>query len=247
MEACSMQKTFGFALVLIGLSVGLFAGVFIMLQTTQNPQPEAEGTVTIVDIGGKFVDDGVSELEIALMHDFTDRTLKGNVRVTQEGRQWTGEVDWHYSGYGQCKIYCDSLQKDKDIRVQYIDDYQGAKYLDRVVEWNDLCSSLTFTFMATEQLDVQGATFGGTSGDALNTITLSVQNTGTADLTVDKYKLGVGGTQHDIPDVVVPQGATASVTLTTGADGQPWSSGTTYDIYVITSTGKQFPYRATAP
>jgi flagellin-like protein len=107
--------------------------------------------------------------------------------------------------------------------------------------------ALTFTFMATEQLDVQGATFSGTSGDAANTITLSVQNTGTADLTVDSYKLGVGGTAHTITDVPVAQGATTSVTCTTGADGEAWTSGTTYDIYLITSTGKQFPYRATAP
>ena len=107
--------------------------------------------------------------------------------------------------------------------------------------------ALTFTFMATEQLDVQGATFSGTSGDAANTIILTVQNTGTADLTVDSYKLGVGGTAHTITDVPVAQGATASITCTTGADGEAWTSGTTYDIYLITSTGKQFPYRATAP
>ena len=107
--------------------------------------------------------------------------------------------------------------------------------------------ALTFTFMATEQLDVQGCTFSGTSGDAANTIILTVQNTGTADLTVDKYKLGVGGTQYDITDVPVAQGATATVTCTTGADGAAWTSGTTYDIYLITASGKQFPYRATAP
>jgi len=107
--------------------------------------------------------------------------------------------------------------------------------------------ALTFTFMATEQLDVQGCTFSGTSGDAANTIILTVQNTGTADLTVDTYKLGVSGTQHTITSVPVAQGATATVTCTTGADGAAWTSGTTYDIYLLTTSGKQFPYRATAP
>ncbi len=101
--------------------------------------------------------------------------------------------------------------------------------------------------MRTEQLEIQGASWGGTSGDAANTIVLSVQNTGTADLTVDKYKLGVGGTAHVITDVVVDQGDSTTVTCTTGADGEAWTSGTTYDIYLISSTGKQFPYRATAP
>jgi flagellin-like protein len=107
--------------------------------------------------------------------------------------------------------------------------------------------ALTFTFMGTEQLDIQGATFNGDSEALDNTITLQVQNTGTSDLTVDKYKLGVGGTQHIITDVPVEQGQGASVTCTTGADGEAWKSGTTYDIYLITSSGKQFPYRATAP
>jgi len=101
--------------------------------------------------------------------------------------------------------------------------------------------------MGTEQLEIRGCTFQGSTGDAANTIVLTVQNTGTADLTVDAYKLGVGGTSYDITDVVVDQGDSTTVTCTTGADGEAWTSGTTYDIYLITSTGKQFPYRATAP
>jgi flagellin-like protein len=108
--------------------------------------------------------------------------------------------------------------------------------------------ALTFTFMATEQLDVQGAQFNGESGISTNnTIVVTAENTGTTDLTVDKYKLGVGGTQRDITDVDIAQGQSADVTLTTGAHGETWTSGTTYDIYLITSSGKQFPYRATAP
>lgn len=105
------------------------------------------------------------------------------------------------------------------------------------------------TFVATEQLEVQGATFSGSSGAANNTIVLTVQNIGTADLSVTEYKLGVGGTQYNVQSspVSVLQGQTASITLATGADGQAWTSGTTYDIYLITSTGNQFPYRATAP
>jgi len=101
--------------------------------------------------------------------------------------------------------------------------------------------------IATEQLEIQGVSFSGASGAASNTIIATVQNTGTSDLTVDKYKLGVSGTQRDITDVSVTQGNSASVTCTTGADGEAWVAGTTYDIYLITSTGKQFPYRATAP
>jgi flagellin-like protein len=107
--------------------------------------------------------------------------------------------------------------------------------------------ALTFTFMQTEQLDIQGATFSGTSGNSTNTIVLTVKNSGTSDVTVDKYKLGLQGTAHDINNVLIAQGATPTVTCTTGADGEAWTSGTTYDIYIITTTGEQFMYRATAP
>jgi len=107
--------------------------------------------------------------------------------------------------------------------------------------------ALTFTFMSTEQLEIRGATFNGNSTSPTNTIVLRVQNTGTADLTVSSYKLGVGGTAHTITDVPADQGDSTDVTCTTGADGEAWTSGTTYDIYLITSSGKQFPYRATAP
>ena len=108
--------------------------------------------------------------------------------------------------------------------------------------------ALTFTFMSTEQLEIRGATFTGTSDNANNTIVMNVQNTGTSDLTVASYKLGVSATSYTITNVLVEQGATVTdLTLTTGSDGEQWVSGTTYDIYLITSTGKLFPYRATAP
>jgi len=99
--------------------------------------------------------------------------------------------------------------------------------------------ALTFTFMGTEQLEIQGCSFN--AGNA--NISLSVQNTGTSDLTVSKYKIGTSGTITNLPqEVAVAQGDSESVTVPL-----IWSSGTTYDIYLVTSTGKQFPYRATAP
>jgi len=99
--------------------------------------------------------------------------------------------------------------------------------------------ALTFTFMATEQLEIQGCVFntGNTN------VTMSVQNTGSADLTVSKYKIGTSGTATALSSAVdVAQGASTTVVVPLA-----WVSGTTYDIYLITSTGKQFPYRATAP
>ena len=99
--------------------------------------------------------------------------------------------------------------------------------------------ALTFTFMGTEQLEIQGCTFNeGTP----NSVTLAAQNTGTADLTVNKYKIGVSGVPTALTAVDVDQGTSANVDVPLD-----WTSGRTYDIYLITSTGKQFPYRATAP
>jgi len=99
--------------------------------------------------------------------------------------------------------------------------------------------ALTFTFMGTEQIEIQGCTFN-TGND---NVTLSVQNTGTANVTISKYKIGNAGTVTALSSAVeVAQGDTADVDVPL-----TWSSGTTYDIYLVTSTGKQFPYRATAP
>jgi len=66
-------------------------------------------------------------------------------------------------------------------------------------------------------------------------------------LTVDSYKLGYHGTVYSITPVAIAQGSTASVTCTTGANGEAWLSGTTYEIYLYTTTGKKFSYAKTAP
>ena len=241
-----MQKVLGFVLVLaIGLGVCGSIGMMLQtLQTPETPQGDIEGRVTIEGISATSSNND-AELEIVLLDHFPQTDLEGNVTIYQDGHQWTSEVDWHFDGSGYVEIRCDSINGNESFRMKYRDNYTGVTYVDRTIDWDDV--SITFRFMATEQLEIQGATFSGASGAANNTITMTVQNTGTANLTVDKYKLGVSGTQHDITDVTVPEGASKTVTCTTGADGEAWTDGTTYDIYMITSTGKQFPYRATAP
>jgi len=97
---------------------------------------------------------------------------------------------------------------------------------------------------ATEELEIEACLFNGTSGDSANTIVLTVRNTGTADLTVDKYKLGSlpDATVHDITDVQVAPGAAATVECTNAG----WTCGVVYEIYLITVTGAQFVHTATA-
>ncbi len=99
--------------------------------------------------------------------------------------------------------------------------------------------ALTFTFMGTEQLEIQSCVFNAGNTD----VTLTVQNTGTADLTVKSWKEGNTGTPVALTtEVPVAQGQQTTVTVPLA-----WVSGYTYDIYLITAAGKQFMYRATAP
>ncbi len=99
--------------------------------------------------------------------------------------------------------------------------------------------ALTFTFMGTEQLEIQSCVFNAGNTD----VTLTVQNTGTADLTVKSWKVGNTNTPVALTtEVPVLQGQQTTVTVP-----YAWSSGYTYDIYLITAAGKQFMYRATAP
>ena len=102
--------------------------------------------------------------------------------------------------------------------------------------------ALTFTFMTTEELQVQGCTF---DAGPPKKIKMTVQNTGTADLTISKFKIGTTTKKLEeagSAPVLVLQGETGTVEFE-----YDWSAGYTYDIYLISATGKQFPYRAVAP
>jgi hypothetical protein len=232
-----MNKLFGFVLVLaIGLGAGVPIGVMLQTpQTPETPQGDIEGRVTIEGISCTFTNND-ADMEVLLQDHFPQTDLEGNVAIYQDGRQWTGEVDWHLNGYGYAEIACDSINGNESFRLKYRDNYTGVKYVDRTINWDDV--SITFTFMATEQLEIQGAEF-----IAGNNVNITAQNTGTDDLTISKYKIGVSGTPTNLASSVpIAQGASAEVTVPL-----TWVAGTTYDIYLITSTGKQFPYRATAP
>ena len=99
--------------------------------------------------------------------------------------------------------------------------------------------ALTFTFMDTELLEIQGVAFN--AGNA--NVTLTVLNPGTSDSTVSKYKIGIDGIVADLAsEVYIAHGGTETVTVPLA-----WVSGVMYDIYVITSNAKQSPYRARAP
>lgn len=100
--------------------------------------------------------------------------------------------------------------------------------------------ALTFSFTETAQLEILGCSFNDVTP---RTVTLAVQNTGTTNLTINKYKIGVRGTPTLLnSSISLGQGDTTNVIVPLN-----WDTGQTYDIHLITATGEQFPYRARAP
>ena len=99
--------------------------------------------------------------------------------------------------------------------------------------------ALTFGYMETESLQIQGCSFqsGGTRG-----VNMTVHNDGTSSTTVSRFKIGNTANSTEIADVYLARGGTVEIFLPFN-----WSSGVKYDIFIITATGKQFPYRVQAP
>jgi len=105
--------------------------------------------------------------------------------------------------------------------------------------------SLTFTFMATEELKITSVNFStqGTNG----WLNVTVMNTGTtdvsivADVTVSGYNVTGGTTTPD----TVPKGDSATFDIDLGTE--PWVDGKAYTVELLSTKGNKFTYTATAP
>jgi flagellin-like protein len=104
--------------------------------------------------------------------------------------------------------------------------------------------ALTFTFMKTEELKVTNMAFtdGTTSG---TTITLTIQNPGTSQVTVSSVKINDVAVTTTSPSLPVPYAAGASaqsLVLTSS-----WSAGNKYKVTLLSATGTPVAaYEATA-
>ncbi len=97
--------------------------------------------------------------------------------------------------------------------------------------------ALTFTFMKTEELKVQGHTWGSGS------ITLTVKNTGTSALTLSEARVNdVVNSGATFTPATLDPGLTSQVVIS-----QTYVSGTKYEFAVVTATGNKYTYVATAP
>ena len=94
--------------------------------------------------------------------------------------------------------------------------------------------ALTFSYMATESLQIQGCRF---QSEGVRGVNMAVHNDGTTDTTINKFKIANTANPCEITDVHIAQGDTVNVFLPFN-----WTSGIIYDIFLITVSGKQFPY-----
>jgi flagellin-like protein len=103
--------------------------------------------------------------------------------------------------------------------------------------------ALTFTFMKTEPYNIVSVTFNGQSGQNNNTITLRIQNTGTASFTITTNAKVNGISKTLTAEVTIPAGSYGDVTI----PNVGWVNGRTYNIELVTSQGTKITYIANAP
>jgi len=101
--------------------------------------------------------------------------------------------------------------------------------------------SLTFTFMATEELKITSIDFDIT-GDI---ITVNYQNTGTTDVTITGVTVTGGNvTTATLTSATVLKGTSDSINVTISTN--TLMAGTAYNVELLSSKGNKFQYTDTA-
>jgi flagellin-like protein len=103
--------------------------------------------------------------------------------------------------------------------------------------------SLSFNFMATENLSMTKVTFA--AGNATHTsATVTARNTGTTDVVItDASVVGYNVTAASVSETTIGEGTQGTITIT--LTGQ-WVTGNLYNIELLSSKGNQFSYSETA-
>jgi len=235
-----MQKV---GVYLILLVIGALIGASVTTYVTMNQNPSIIEQVKVTIQGIEYTASDHSVLEIELLNDVPEKNLEGNVTVYQAEKQWTSEVTWYYTGYGEAEIICDSINETQNFRITYNEKYSKAKYLDRIIEWNEV--SQTYTFMETEQLTITSITFTDNTAPTADTITVNVQNTGTTDvsITATATVTGQGITGASTVAATVLKGESAQFTVTLTGELE---AGSSYNIELISTKCNKFTYNDTA-
>jgi len=105
--------------------------------------------------------------------------------------------------------------------------------------------ALTVGFMGSSSITVTNVTFAGGSGNATNTIVLTLKNTGTKSVTLSQTKVNSAVFTTSPASLTMAAGETGT-TLTITAAG--WANGNPYKMDLIDSSGQVVgSYQATAP
>jgi flagellin-like protein len=97
---------------------------------------------------------------------------------------------------------------------------------------------LTTNFMQTEQVQITNVAFNTSA----NTITLTVNNTGTSGVTINEFWINNVKQTYTPQSIQSNQGQIASVTSTL-----PVVSGNNYQMKLVSAKGNNFPITAIAP
>jgi len=110
-----MQKIGAYIIILvIGAIIGASSIAYVLL--IENPAPNEQVKVTIQGITYEVTD---SILAIELLNNVPEKNLYGIVVVSQDKNQWTGYVNWNFTGYGEANILCATIDKTKSFHVTY--------------------------------------------------------------------------------------------------------------------------------
>ena len=105
--------------------------------------------------------------------------------------------------------------------------------------------SMTFGFMATEQIQITGVTFTSATALANDTITVKLINTGTTNITLSGATVtSMSGTITPAPTAISQTGSTQTIVLTLATEH--WVEGNSYSVELLTSKGNRFSYTETA-
>jgi len=136
-----MQKVGEYLLFLV---IGAIIGVSISIYISNNQTPSMREQLKVTIQGIEYTVSDHSALEIVLLNNVPEKNLEGNVTVYQDEKQWTSEVTWYYTGYGEAEVICDSINETQNFRVTYIEDNPKVTYLDRIIEWKEVGRTYPF-------------------------------------------------------------------------------------------------------
>ena len=239
-----MQKV-GVYLTLLVAGALIGASIVGYIAINQNPSIEEQVKVTIQGIQYETSD---SVLKIELLNDSPEKNLEGKVLVSQDDNQWTSDVTWYYTGYGEVEIICDSIDETQNFRITYNENYPEATYLDRIIEWNEITinqgstSSQAGAILSPENVRFYSA----------DDIEITIRNSGTADAKIVEVYQGPSESELQKEDVrnydpdtqIVSAGSSITIAIRLDDD---WESGTRYYFKVVTEEGYNLPFSAEAP